>query len=398
MTAPLTDLELFTGKFVAALIPPIVASTIGSTVFVTGVMLTGGPLPAPLPILIMFLFINAAEALVMVSGAVIVSSHATSVRGANLLASFVIIPVSLVIQVEAVILLVGDASSLFFVLVILLIVFILLLRTGVRLFNREEIVAREADALNFKGIIRNFKVLFKQTPQETLTRQKTNLSKFSVWRWISRDIPQIIKLNAPDFWLVMLVLFLSTLLGYWVSTWQDVRNILQALGIGSATQGLDYQNPLCSPDTNVLQQAGIDWWRIFSNNVVATLIASAAAFFTLGIGGISLIMIAIAPIGLLAGIFTFYGLNPLPYLAGFVLPHGIIELPVVVVAVAAAMKVGTCFLKPPQGFSVGQNLQFRLVNYLKLLPIVILLLLIAAIIEANYTPAFGCWLTGGGIR
>jgi uncharacterized membrane protein SpoIIM required for sporulation/ABC-type transport system involved in multi-copper enzyme maturation permease subunit len=392
MTAPLTDLELFTGKFIASLIPPIVASCIGSTVFVIGIMLTGGPLPASIPILIMFLFINVAQALVMVSGAVIVSSHATSVRGANLLASFVIIPVSIVIQIEAVILLVGDAASLVFVLIVLLIVFVLLLRTGVRLFNREEIVAREADTLNFKAVIRNIGRMFARTPQETLSRQNNDLAKFSIWRLYSKDIPQILKMNAPDFWLIVLILFLSSLVGWWVSSWREFQPLYDFF----APRLSNNQEPFCTVGENILQGTGISWWSIFTNNVVATLIASAIAFFTLGVGGISLIMVAVAPIGTLLGVIAYFGYNPFTILAGFVLPHGIIELPIVAIAVAAAMKVGTCFVKPPKGFTVGQNLQFRLVNYIKLLPLVVPLLLIAAIIEANYTPTIGCWLTGGG--
>ena len=49
----------------------------------------------------MYLLITV-EALVMVSGAVVVSSQTTSVRAANLLASFIIIPMALLMQAEAV--------------------------------------------------------------------------------------------------------------------------------------------------------------------------------------------------------------------------------------------------------------------------------------------------------
>ena len=51
----------------------------------------------------------------MVAGAVVVSSQATSIRAANLLASFIIIPMALLIQGESVIMFWGDYHTLWWV-------------------------------------------------------------------------------------------------------------------------------------------------------------------------------------------------------------------------------------------------------------------------------------------
>ena len=59
----------------------------------------------PEPILLaQVLALTTMEGVVMVAGAVVVLTRATSVRAANLLASFIIIPMALLVQVEAIIL------------------------------------------------------------------------------------------------------------------------------------------------------------------------------------------------------------------------------------------------------------------------------------------------------
>jgi uncharacterized membrane protein SpoIIM required for sporulation len=75
----------------------------------------------------------------------------------------------------------------------------------------------------------------------------------------------------------------------------------------------------------------------------------------------------------------------------------VIELPAAIIGIAAALKISTSIIAPPAGMSIGQSFQFAMVNYIKLLALIVPLLLIAAIIEANITPSIGCWLTGGTV-
>jgi stage II sporulation protein M len=110
-----------------------------------------------------------------------------------------------------------------------------------------------------------------------------------------------------------------------------------------------------------------------------------------------LLMVATAPAGAIGNLFSQLGVNVFVLFVGFLLPHGIFELPAAIFATAAATQVGTFFILPPNGMSIGRSLQFSIVNYIKLLALVIPLLLIAGIIEANITPAIGCWLTNGKI-
>jgi uncharacterized membrane protein SpoIIM required for sporulation/ABC-type transport system involved in multi-copper enzyme maturation permease subunit len=397
LSAPLTDFELFAGKFIASVIPTLVASVMGTTVFVIGIMLTGGPLPAQPLTLLFFLLLGIAEALVMVTGAVIVSSHSTSVRAANLLASFIIAPMAIVIQIEAIIIIGGESGGLFFVLLALCIVFIILIRTGVRVFNREEILSREGgDSLKVKLILRNFGRLFARTPQETINNQKTNLRKFSVWRLYRHDIPQILVINKGATVLVLMALFIGVFVGWWLLTLEPVKELITSAGFSNSTRTVGEANPSCT-DPNLLANHGITWQYLFFNNTRAVLVGSAFAFVTLGVAGMLFLMVATAPSGAIGNLFSQLGVNIFILFVGFLLPHGIFELPAAIFATAAATQVATFFVLPPNGMSIGRSLQFSIVNYIKLLALVIPLLLIAAIIEANFTPMFGCWLTNGKI-
>ncbi len=396
LSAPLTDRELFLGKYLAATFPTVIASIFGSLSFSIIFTLMGQPFPVEPVLLLTFLALNIVEALVMVAGAVLVSTHTTSVRAANIMASFIILPMSLAVQLEA-ILLVNDLQiGLYFMLLALVVMLALLMRSGVRIFNREEIIAREGDNISFKGILRGFGYFFRRTPQEALARQQTGL-RWTPWRFYRRDILQILGLNKAANLVVTFAIVSGIILCVWVSTWPIFQQARNDLGLTDRLSGA--QNPLCQTNgfnsINIAGLRGVTWQGLFINNTVAVLFGSAISVVSLGVAGILLLIVSTGPVGFIIGFFFQLDLNPLPLLAGFILPHGIIELPAAVFGIAAAMKVSTSIIAPPQGMSIGQSFQFALVNYIKLLGLIVPLLLIAAIIEANITPVIGCWLTGG---
>ena len=102
LCTPLSDWQLYLGKLLAAMVPPLLASYLGIGVYLLGTYLQVGWRPDPV-LLLQIVLLTTVQALVMVSGAVVVSTQTTSVRAANLLASFIIIPMALLIQGESVI-------------------------------------------------------------------------------------------------------------------------------------------------------------------------------------------------------------------------------------------------------------------------------------------------------
>src|SRR5664279_4491542 len=158
LSTPLTNSELYIGKTLSAMIPPLVSSYGGMTVYLVFLIFGDLAWRPPAVLIVQIVLLTTVQALVMVTGAVVVSSQTTSTRAANLLASFIIIPMTLLIQGEsAVMFLAPDADSrngigaLWAIICGMMIVVILLLRVGNSLFNREELLGRTLDRLNIKG-------------------------------------------------------------------------------------------------------------------------------------------------------------------------------------------------------------------------------------------------------
>ena len=104
----------------------------------------------------------------MVAAALIVSSHTTSVRAANLLAAFIILPMSVFIQGSNALVLWGGAALLWLVAAALIVFAALLIRLGLRLFNREQILAREMDDLRPRQLPPVFRQLWRLPPRAAL--------------------------------------------------------------------------------------------------------------------------------------------------------------------------------------------------------------------------------------
>ena len=151
LNTPLKDWQLYLGKLLSATVYPVLSSYIGMGFYLTGLYLNGITLP-PSNVLLLVVVLTTVQALVMVTGAVVVSSQATSVRAANLLASFIIIPVALLIQAESVVMFWGSYDSLWWVVFGLIVLGLLLARVGLVHFRREELLGREIDVLNVHWI------------------------------------------------------------------------------------------------------------------------------------------------------------------------------------------------------------------------------------------------------
>ena len=116
----------------------------------------------------------------MVSGAVVVSSQTTSVRAANLLASFIIIPMALLLVGESMIMFWARYHILWWAIIGQAIIAWLLIRTGIAHFNREELLGRELDTLNLRWAWSVFKEAFLGEKGPALRWWRVNVWKV-VW-------------------------------------------------------------------------------------------------------------------------------------------------------------------------------------------------------------------------
>lgn len=138
LSMPISDGELYLGKMLAALALPLAASYLAISVYLIGMVFSSGWLPDS-SMLLQMLLLNSIKASVMVSAAVIVSSQTSSIRVANLLASFIIIPMALLVQGESILLFWGQYDVLWWIIAALCVADLILVRMGIRIFNREEI-------------------------------------------------------------------------------------------------------------------------------------------------------------------------------------------------------------------------------------------------------------------
>ncbi|MBN1314646.1 MAG: ABC transporter permease subunit, partial [Anaerolineales bacterium] len=142
LASPLADWQLYLGKFVGTIIPPLLAAYMGMAIYTIGLsMLANWHIPAGMLVLVMAL--ATVQASVMVAVAVVVSSQTTSVRAAGLLASFIIVPIGALILAESFVIISATPEWLWGFVVGLLLVAVLFIRMGIHLFDREELLVRD---------------------------------------------------------------------------------------------------------------------------------------------------------------------------------------------------------------------------------------------------------------
>ena len=94
-----------------------------------------------------------------------------------------------------------------------------------------------------------------------------------------------------------------------------------------------------------------------------------------------------ALIGAALGAMPSLGFSPLLAFISGILPHGIFELPSVLLISAAALHMGLRLVTPEEGHSISETLIISLADGIKiLLGICIPLLILASLVEANITP------------
>jgi uncharacterized membrane protein SpoIIM required for sporulation/ABC-type transport system involved in multi-copper enzyme maturation permease subunit len=378
LSSPLTDVQLYIGKLLASLITPLLASYLGMIVYLIGIYRTTSWRAEPM-FVVLIVLLTTIQALVMVSGAVVISTQSTSVRAANLLASFIIIPVALLIQVESVMMLWADYRVLWWAVAGLVVLVGLLVRMGINHLDREELLGHELDILNLRWMWQVFR------------RQFTG-SAPSIWSWYRHEIPQAIRrMRIPIAWMSLLLIaaiYIGSL---------EVKK----LGVSPEMFGLDKLKNL---DTSLLSQftqigffSPSNVLTISWHNLRATGIAVVLGVFTLGVAGALILMLPMVIIGFFSGATSLTGISFLTVLAAFTLPHGILEIPAMILSGAAILQVGASFVSLHRSRSIGEELMSSLADWAKItVGVVIPLFIGAAALEVYFSPQLMVRLLGGG--
>jgi uncharacterized membrane protein SpoIIM required for sporulation/ABC-type transport system involved in multi-copper enzyme maturation permease subunit len=385
LSTPLTNTELYIGKTLAAMLPPLLSSYGGMLVYLSS-LVYGDLAWRPQPLLIVqIILLTTVQALVMITGAVVVSSQTTSTRAANLLASFIIIPMTLLIQGEsAIMFLAPDAESpngigaLWAIIAGMCVVVLLLLRVGNSIFNREELLGRTIDSLNLKATIGRIWRTVRAADEQG--NPADNLID-----WYRRGIGMSLRhlgLATP----ITVIVFVAVLIAGYIfgtsSEWQ--LNLPRGLDLGGVAGNLDAYTGVFLGGEVVS--------TIFWQNARILLGATVLGMFTFGSTALVLTPAVYFILGYIFSQVLIAGYNP-AFLAPAILTHGVVEIPVIVLATAAALRLGAVVTRPPKGSTVGHAWTVALGDTIKLwLGLILPGLLLAALIEAYVTPLVVAWL------
>ncbi len=376
LSSPLTDTQLYVGKTLAAMLPPLLAAYLGIAVYLTGLAVSIGWYPSPI-LLIQILALTTIQALVMVAGAVVISAQTTSVRAANLLASFIIIPMAILVQGESLIMFWAQYEALWWVIIGLALVTGILIRIGVRLFNREELLGKDIDEINLKATWRTFANAFVGAGRG-----------HGVGGWLRREVwPAVKRLRLPAA-LVGGALIIAAVIG---NSYAAVYKLpIAAVQLSEVT--VNFDNNLAQ--LGFVSVGGAAW--VFFTNLRALAIATALGIFSFGVLGVVLLMVPLALTGYFAGQVALIGLSPVQFFVAFILPHGLFEITAAVLTGAAILRLGGTLLAPPANRTLGDSFLTALADWAKVaLAVILPLLIVASAMEVFVTPLVVRAVLGG---
>jgi uncharacterized membrane protein SpoIIM required for sporulation/ABC-type transport system involved in multi-copper enzyme maturation permease subunit len=369
LTAPFDDWQLYFGKLLVGAITPLIASYISIGLYLIMIIDQGLKIPEP-SVMVQLFLLTSSHALLMVSAAIVISVQSTSVKAANLLASFIVIPVAILMQGEAVMLFWGNDTVLWFAIAGVLIISLLLIRVGIAHFEREYLLGREIDALNFKWMMRAFWSNFRG-------------GAGSLYDWYARVLRASLRRALPAMGLMILVAFVSMYMSYdWIMT-----NGAEAISKTSPENLARLEENLEGiPDiSSISEQLNAPF--LFFNNTRAIAVIFLAGLVSFSVLGVLLYMVNISLIGGVYGLLELLGVSPLPIFLAGVLPHGIFELPALLIGSAVVLYIGAALVTPQTGKSMGEVIIELMADWAKIfLGVVVPLLAVAAVVEAYVTP------------
>lgn len=369
LTAPFDDWQLYFGKLLVGAITPLIASYISIGLYLIMIIDQGLKIPEP-SVMVQLFLLTSSHAVLMVSAAIVISVQSTSVKAANLLASFIVIPVAILMQGEAVMLFWGNDTVLWFAIAGVLIISLLLIRVGIAHFEREYLLGREIDTLNFKWMVRVFWSNFTGGAD-------------SLRDWYGRVLRASFRRALPAMGLMVLVALVSMYLSYdWIMT-----NAAETLSKTPPENLAELEKSLEElPDLSSINEQ-LNAPFLFFNNTRAMALIFLAGMVSFSVLGVLLYMVNISLIGGVYGLLELLGVSPLPIFLAGVLPHGIFELPALLIGSAVVLYIGAALVTPQNGKSMGEVIIELMADWAKIfLGVVVPLLAIAAVVEAYITP------------
>ncbi|HEX6269884.1 MAG TPA: stage II sporulation protein M [Anaerolineales bacterium] len=369
LSSPLEDRHMYLGKLLVGITTPLVFSFASIVIYLMLIARRDVQFPSPY-MTSLVLLLTFTHAVLMVSSAIVISVQATTVRAANLLASFVVVPVAFLLQGETVLIFWGNEDVLWYAIVGVTLLAGLLIRLGLSHFRREYLLGREIDTLNIKWMSRTF--------QDRFTGNARSISE-----WYRREIPITLRqLKQP-----LMIIFSLSIVALIVSYIWVVRNVPAFLNLTPERIG-DIRTFVTENLTN-LDSLGeqLPAPVLFLHNARSIILFLLLGLVSFGTLGLTLFLGNIALIGGVLGAAHLVGYSPLLTFVVGVLPHGIFELSAVFLATAAMLRVGAQLVTPQSDKSLGEMFLISLADWFRVfIGIALPFLAVAALIEIYITP------------
>ncbi len=400
LSSPMADWHLYVGKLMAGTIVPLTVSYVGISIYLFGLTWQGIKWPE-WGFIAQTMALTAVQTLLMVSAAIVISTQSTSVRAANLLASFIVIPVSLLIQGESALMFWGTNDVLWYAVIGVAIMSLLIVRLGLAHFKRETLLGREVDILNLGWVWSTFRQAFTGSDEPlALTRFLRSVFKRSpaldpapptlaqaVWldlnglmRWYRVEIVRTLASLRTSLTITTIIGVLAIAVTYYYVDTNLPQIILPSESLRDAIRAI---RALLLDDGS----GSISATMLFWHNLRAEFIIILIGMFTFGVLGILLFAGNFALIGGVLAVTRLVGVSPLTVFMAGILPHGIVELPSIILISAAVLHLGVRLVTPEEGRTIGETMIVTFADTLKILVgVCVPLLLLAAVIEAEITP------------
>jgi uncharacterized membrane protein SpoIIM required for sporulation len=275
-------------------------------------------------------------------------------------------------MLESFIMITNNRYVLWYLLAGLIVVDVLLFSMGARIFNREELLGRNFDEINLRWFFRAFRQRLVQgdagSPPKTLAA------------WYRDSVfPVLRQLRVPALVVVLSVVG-TFALGYGIAV---VRTDYQLPNMAGAQyeQGLDTLKTLYELGGNGGAVAAV-----VVQNVRVLLVGMLLAVFTFGVMSVFFTVVPFGILGFMLGQPVVQSLGVGTFFVA-IIPHSLIEAPAIIIATAAAVRLGAIITRPPNGMGVWDAWTMALADMIKVFVGVVLpLLILAAVIEVYITP------------
>jgi uncharacterized membrane protein SpoIIM required for sporulation len=366
LSSPLKDWQLFMGKLFAGTITPLFTSYMGISVYLVGLYFQHISFPDANR-MAQTLILTTVQAFLMVTGAILISVQATSVRASNLMASFIVIPMALLVQGESIMLFWGNDDVLWLAVFGVTVIAVLLARVGIAHFQREALLGREIDVLNLRWVGRMFWRAFKGEAR-------------SIGSWFRIEVRKTLRKQLPAIWLTIGTGLVAAVGGYfWVL--QKAARFTRTFEAGDLSDL--FSDGVGAPASNL----HIPFSLIWSHNLRAVAAILLLGLFSLGVLGFLIYLINTGVVGVALSLIGVTGGSPLKIGLYGILPHGIFEIPALVLASAAILYIGVVLVTPRSRQTLGEVMIEAVADWMKIgLGLVLPLLTIAAMVEAWITP------------